>query len=77
MIGSSDDYVYDEESGEWVSSAEASARAAAGSTVVVWDSAGNLLADGDRVFNRRFLVMTVHYMVEPTTCSPAAGWENS
>ena len=36
--------------------------------------------DGDpegqeRVFNRRFLVMTNHYMVEPTACSPAAGWE--
>ena len=29
----------------------------------------------DRVFNRRFLIMTDHYMVEPTACSPAAGWE--
>ena len=29
----------------------------------------------DRVFNRRFLVMASHYMVEPTACSPAAGWE--
>ena len=29
----------------------------------------------NRVFNRRFLVMTAHYMVEPTACSPAAGWE--
>jgi transposase len=29
----------------------------------------------DRVFNRRFLVMADHYMVEPTACSPAAGWE--
>lgn len=29
----------------------------------------------ERVFNRRFLVMTAHYMVEPTACSPAAGWE--
>ena len=28
----------------------------------------------DRVFNRRFLIMTDHYMVEPTACSPAAGW---
>lgn len=28
-----------------------------------------------RVFNRRFLVMADHYMVEPTACSPAAGWE--
>ena len=29
----------------------------------------------DRVFNRRFLVMADHYMIEPTACSPAAGWE--
>ena len=29
----------------------------------------------ERVFNRRFLVMADHYMVEPAACSPAAGWE--
>jgi len=29
----------------------------------------------ERVFNRRFLIMADHYMVEPTACSPAAGWE--
>jgi transposase len=29
----------------------------------------------ERVFNRRFLIMTDHYMVEPTACLPAAGWE--
>ena len=29
----------------------------------------------ERLFNRRFLVMADHYMVEPTACSPAAGWE--
>lgn len=29
----------------------------------------------ERVFNRRFLIMTDHYMIEPTACSPAAGWE--
>ncbi|EQA96497.1 IS21 family transposase [Sphingobium baderi] len=28
-----------------------------------------------REFNRRFLVMADHYMIEPTACSPAAGWE--
>lgn len=27
----------------------------------------------ERVFNRPFLVMANHYMVEPTACSPAAG----
>jgi transposase len=29
----------------------------------------------ERVFNRRFLIMADHYMVEPVACSPAAGWE--
>jgi transposase len=29
----------------------------------------------DRVFNRRFLITADHYMIEPTACSPAAGWE--
>jgi hypothetical protein len=29
----------------------------------------------DRAFNRRFLLMTDHYMFEPTACTPAAGWE--
>jgi transposase len=29
----------------------------------------------ERIFNRRFLIMTDHYMIEPTACSPAAGWE--
>lgn len=28
----------------------------------------------ERVFNRRFLIMADHYMIEPTACSPAAGW---
>ncbi len=29
----------------------------------------------DRHFNRRFLRMCGHYLVEPTACTPAAGWE--
>ncbi len=29
----------------------------------------------DRAFNRRFLQMCSHYLVEPTACTPAAGWE--
>ncbi len=29
----------------------------------------------ERVFNRRFLIMCDHYMVEPTACTPASGWE--
>jgi len=40
-----EEYVYDEETGEWISAAEAAAR----SVVEVRDAAGNLLADGDSV----------------------------
>src|SRR5215203_6011810 len=28
-----------------------------------------------RLYNRRFLQMCGHYLVEPTACTPAAGWE--
>jgi transposase len=28
-----------------------------------------------RKFNRRFLQMCNHYLIEPTACAPAAGWE--
>jgi hypothetical protein len=29
----------------------------------------------ERRFNRRFLAMCSHYLIEPTACTPAAGWE--
>ncbi|MGL4438103.1 MAG: IS21 family transposase, partial [Bosea sp. (in: a-proteobacteria)] len=29
----------------------------------------------DRQFNRRFLQMCSHHLVEPTACTPASGWE--
>jgi hypothetical protein len=29
----------------------------------------------DRIYNRRFVQMCGHYLVEPTACTPAAGWE--
>src|SRR6202163_3720783 len=29
----------------------------------------------DRAYNRRFLQMCSHYLVEPTACTPASGWE--
>ena len=29
----------------------------------------------DRLFNRRFMQMCNHYLVEPTACTPASGWE--
>jgi len=46
---SGDDYVYDEESGEWLPASELEARRATADTVEVRDSVGNLLADGDQV----------------------------
>jgi protein PhnA len=44
--GEAGDYVYDEESGEWLSPADAEAQSA-GPEVV--DAVGNILADGDAV----------------------------
>jgi protein PhnA len=49
-----DDYVYDEDSGEWLPASELAAKqAAAGArdddAVEVRDAVGNLLADGDQV----------------------------
>jgi hypothetical protein len=29
----------------------------------------------ERVYNRRFLQMCSHYLVDPVACTPAAGWE--
>ncbi|MSP48605.1 MAG: IS21 family transposase [Alphaproteobacteria bacterium] len=29
----------------------------------------------DRAYNRRFLQLCAHYLVEPTACTPAASWE--
>ncbi|KQM62731.1 PhnA protein [Sphingomonas sp. Leaf17] len=51
-MSDADDFVYDEASGEWISAADAAAKAggaADGDTVVVRDSVGNVLADGDQV----------------------------
>ena len=49
MSDSDEDYVYDEESGEWMPRSEMAAKQAAQSTVEVRDAVGNLLADGDAV----------------------------
>jgi protein PhnA len=45
----SDDYVYDEATGEWRPAAEAAADAAGGDAPVVSDAVGTILADGDSV----------------------------
>ncbi|MGH8561773.1 MAG: IS21 family transposase [Nevskiales bacterium] len=34
-----------------------------------------ILFGKDRKFNRRFLQLCSHYLVEPVACTPAAGWE--
>jgi protein PhnA len=44
-----DDYVYDEETGEWMATADLAERKAAADRVEVRDAVGNLLADGDQV----------------------------
>ena len=44
-----DEYVYDEATGEWVAGGTATAVAADDGAVVVRDSVGNVLADGDQV----------------------------
>ncbi len=52
MSGEDEDYVYDEESGEWMPASELAAKQAAASQadgVEVRDAVGNLLADGDQV----------------------------
>lgn len=49
MSSDSEDFVYDETTGEWVSAAEAAANAKTAGAVEVRDSLGALLQDGDRV----------------------------
>ncbi|WP_206244675.1 alkylphosphonate utilization protein [Novosphingobium terrae] len=49
MPDSDDNYVYDEESGEWMPAAELAERRNAASRPEVRDAVGNLLADGDQV----------------------------
>ena len=46
---SEDEYVYDEESGEWMPASELAERRATADRVEVRDALGNLLADGDQV----------------------------
>ena len=46
---SDEDYVYDEESGEWISAADAREKAASAGHVEVRDAVGNIPADGDQV----------------------------
>jgi protein PhnA len=49
MTGDDQDYVYDEDSGEWLPAADLAAKRASEDAVEVRDAVGNLLADGDAV----------------------------
>lgn len=49
MTGQSDDFVYDETAGEWVSAGEAAAMTEQAQQVEVRDAMGTLLSDGDSV----------------------------
>ncbi|MBA4090245.1 MAG: PhnA protein [Sphingobium sp.] len=49
MNDSSENYVYDEESGEWMLASELAERQRSTAQVDVRDAVGNLLADGDQV----------------------------
>ena len=44
-----DEYVYDEATGEWVAGGDAAPVASDDGAIVVRDSVGNVLADGDQV----------------------------
>lgn len=44
-----EDYVYDEDSGEWMPASELAAKQADDATTQVRDAVGNLLSDGDQV----------------------------
>ncbi|WP_333836848.1 alkylphosphonate utilization protein [Novosphingobium sp.] len=46
---SDEDYVYDEDTGEWMSTSDLAARRAAADRIEVRDAVGNLLSDGDQV----------------------------
>ena len=49
MPSGDEDYVFDEDSGEWMPASELAAKRASESAVEVRDAVGNLLADGDQV----------------------------
>lgn len=49
MSAEDEEYVYDEDSGEWMPASELAAKQAAAGQVEVRDAVGNLLADGDQV----------------------------
>ena len=49
MDPDNEDYIYDEDSGEWMPASELAAKQSAAAQVEVRDAVGNLLSDGDAV----------------------------
>ena len=49
MDQDSEDYIYDEDSGEWMPASELAAKQSAAGQIEVRDAVGNLLSDGDSV----------------------------
>lgn len=49
MDSADDEFVYDEASGEWITTAESASRASTATVIEVRDAVGNRLADGDSV----------------------------
>ena len=49
MDQDSEDYIYDEDSGEWMHASELAAKQSAAGQIEVRDAVGNLLSDGDAV----------------------------
>ena len=49
MTANDDEYLFDEDSGEWMPASELAAKRAAEGAVEVRDAVGNVLADGDQV----------------------------
>jgi hypothetical protein len=49
VSGTDEDYIYDDDSGEWLPASELAARQTAANSIEVRDAVGNLLADGDQV----------------------------
>lgn len=49
MSAEDEEYVYDDESGEWMPQSELAERRAAANQIEVRDAVGNILADGDQV----------------------------
>ena len=39
------------------------------------ESSDAIFVGKERAYNRRFLQMCGHYLVDPVACTPASGWE--